>query len=50
MYINYYLLGIIVLPGILLALFAQTKVQTTFQKYATVFSNLGDGFFFVIAS
>lgn len=41
MYINYYLLGIIVLPGILLALFAQTKVQTTFQKYATVVSNTG---------
>ena len=38
---QYYLLGSIVLPGILLALYAQYKVNSTYNKYAETFSNQG---------
>ena len=41
MYINYYLLGIIVLPGIILAAYAQTVVNSTFHKYGSVTANIG---------
>ena len=41
MYINYYLLGIIVLPGIILALFAQARVNSTFNKYSEIPSMTG---------
>jgi Zn-dependent membrane protease YugP len=40
-YWEYYLMGIILLPGILLALFAQIRVSSTFQKYAKVMSMRG---------
>ena len=33
MYITYYLLGIILLPGIMFAVYAQTQVTTKFNKY-----------------
>lgn len=39
MYFEYYLMGIILLPGLLLAIYAQTKVTTTYNKYNSVFSN-----------
>ena len=40
-YWEYYLMGIIVLPGILLALYAQTKVHSTFNKYQEVMAGCG---------
>ena len=33
MYLTYYLLGIILLPGLIFAIYAQSKVTTTFNKY-----------------
>ena len=36
MYITYYLLGIILLPGIIFAISAQTKVNSAFNKYKQV--------------
>ena len=33
MYLNYYMLGILVLPGIILAIYAEIKVDNTFNKY-----------------
>ena len=36
MYLTYYLLGIILLPGIIFAISAQSKVNTTFNKYKEV--------------
>lgn len=36
MYFEYYLMGIILLPGLLLAIYAQSKVTSTFNKYSTV--------------
>lgn len=41
MYINYYLLGIIVLPGIILAGYAQTVVTSTFNRYSSVSAGIG---------
>ena len=32
-YFIYYILGIVLIPGIILGIFAQTKVHTTFNKY-----------------
>ena len=36
MYITYYLLGIILIPGIIFAVYAQSKVNSTFNKYKKV--------------
>ncbi|MBQ8522837.1 MAG: zinc metallopeptidase [Clostridia bacterium] len=36
MYITYYLLGIILLPGIIFAIYAQSKVSSSFNKYKQV--------------
>lgn len=36
MYITYYLLGIILLPGIIFAAYAQSKVNSSFNKYKEV--------------
>ncbi|MBQ7351996.1 MAG: zinc metallopeptidase [Clostridia bacterium] len=41
MYFNYYMMGIIVLPGILLAIYAQSKVNLTFHKYSNIGSHFG---------
>lgn len=41
MYFNYYIMGIILLPGIILAIYAQTKVSNKFHKYSVVMSELG---------
>ncbi len=37
MYLTYYLLGIILLPGIIFAVYAQTQVTTKFNKYKEVY-------------
>ena len=36
MYLTYYLLGIILLPGIIFAIYAQSKVNTNFNKYKEI--------------
>lgn len=36
MYLTYYLLGIILIPGIIFAIYAQTKVTSSFNKYKQV--------------
>ena len=36
MYLTYYLLGILLLPGIIFAIYAQSKVTSNFNKYKTV--------------
>jgi uncharacterized protein len=41
MYWDYYLMGIILLPGILLALYAQIRVTKTFNKYSKIMSMRG---------
>lgn len=41
MYWDYYILGIILLPGILLAVFAECKVKGTFNKFSTAFASCG---------
>ncbi len=41
MYYEYYILGIILLPGIILAIYAQSKVSYTFHKYSTCLSSCG---------
>lgn len=41
MYLEYYILGIILLPGIILAIYAQSKVSYTFHKYSTCLSSCG---------
>ena len=38
MALEYYLMGIILIPGILFALIAQLKVQTSYRKYSKVMS------------
>ena len=38
MYFQYYLMGIILLPGLIFAFIAQTKVNTTYNKYSQVLS------------
>lgn len=40
-YWEYYLMGIILIPGILLALYAQVRVSSTFQKYSKIMSMRG---------
>lgn len=40
-YINYYLLGIIVVPGIILSLYAQAKVNSTFNKCKVINTQSG---------
>lgn len=39
--LEYYLLGIILIPGILFATWAQTKVKTSFNKWSDVLSSCG---------
>ncbi len=41
MYFQYYLMGIILLPGLLLATFAQFKVKSTYSKYRNIYSSCG---------
>ena len=38
MYLSYYLLGIILLPAIILGIYAQAKVSSTYSKYSTEMS------------
>ena len=40
-YYLYYILGIVMIPGIILSIWAQTKVYTTFNKYNTEQTNGG---------
>lgn len=40
-YFEYYLLGILLLPGIILAIYAQAKVSSTFSKYKEIPSECG---------
>ena len=41
LYWEYYLMGIILLPGIIFAAYAQAKVNGTFRKYAATFAGCG---------
>ena len=41
MYLEYYLLGIILLPGIILSIIAEVKVANSFRKYAVIGAQLG---------
>lgn len=41
MYLEYYIMGIILLPGLLLGIYAQSKVQSTYSKYRNVSSSCG---------
>lgn len=41
MFFDYYMMGIILLPGILLAIYAQTKVMSTFKKFNQVLAQCG---------
>lgn len=41
MYLDYYLLGIILLPGLLLSIVAEVMVADSFKKYSLVASQLG---------
>ncbi len=41
MYWDYYVMGIILLPAIILAIYAQTKVSLTYTKFSTVLSKKG---------
>jgi len=41
MYIIYYILGIVMIPGIILGIWAQTKVYTTFNKYNNIQTKSG---------
>lgn len=38
MYLAYYLLGIILIPAIILSIYAQIKVQTNYKKYSQIIS------------
>lgn len=38
MYLTYYILGIILLPAIILAIYAEAKVNSSYNKYSTDFS------------
>ena len=40
-YWEYYLMGIILIPGMIFAIYAQTKVNTQFDKYARVYAKTG---------
>ena len=35
-YLIYYILGFVMIPGIILGIYAQTKVRSTFEKYSSV--------------
>lgn len=39
--LEYYIMGIILIPGIILALYAEIKVTTNFHKYSSVISQSG---------
>lgn len=41
LYWHYYLLGIILLPGLLAAIYAQTKVTTTYNKFSKINARCG---------
>jgi Zn-dependent membrane protease YugP len=41
MYLEYYLMGIILLPGIILAIYAQSKVSRAYNEYSQVFAQSG---------
>lgn len=41
MYLDYYLLGIILLPGLILSIIAEVKVANSFRKYSIVAAQLG---------
>ena len=41
MYLDYYLMGIILLPGMLFAFYAQYKVNSTFKNYSEYFTASG---------
>ncbi len=41
LYLLYYILGFVMIPGIALGVWAQTKVKTTFNKYNTIQSKHG---------
>ena len=41
MYLTYYILGILLIPAIILAIFAQSKVQSTYKKYSSEMSQKG---------
>lgn len=41
LYWEYYLMGIILLPAIILAIYAQTKVTTTYSEFSSVMSKKG---------
>lgn len=41
MYFDYYIMGIILLPGIILSIYAQAKVNNTFSKYKSAFAECG---------
>ena len=41
MYWDYYFLGIILLPGIILAIYAEFKLKSTFNKFSTAFASCG---------
>lgn len=40
-YWHYYLMGFILIPGIILSLYAEIKVQTTYNKYSTTIAECG---------
>lgn len=41
MYWDYYFLGIVLLPGLLLAIYAQAKVSSTYHKFSQVVAEIG---------
>ena len=41
MYWDYYILGIILLPGLILSIYAEIKVKTTFDKYSKTLAECG---------
>lgn len=41
MFFEYYIMGVILIPGIILSIYAQTKVYSTFAKYKTAFAECG---------
>ena len=41
MYFDYYIMGIILLPGIILSIYAQAKVTSTFNKYHDTITECG---------
>ena len=40
-YLVYYILGFVMIPGIILGIYAQTKVRSTFNKYNSISSSRG---------